>query len=347
MPNYDVNYDDKRFTDVDSQKQEALSDVEETYGGMISQTDKYYQDQINASKEWAETQKQNQQAMTDFAIEEINQQKDQTQKDYTKEQSGAYVDWQKQSNQYGANAEVMAANGMANGGYSESSQVAMYNQYQQRVATARESYQRAILNYDNAITEARLQNNSVLAEIAYTALQQQLELSLAGFQYKNTLVLEKANKKTEIDNMYYGRWQDVLNQINRENTLAEEVRQYNASLSEQKRQHNEEMAFKKDQFAWQKAQAAKSSSSGGGSIKKSSGGSSGGDKSGSSISKNNSSGSVNKSSSKSEPEVDMNSVLALGYGPISASKLNQLIKEGKVVEIEKNGKLYYSKKFNY
>ena len=356
MPNYDVNYDDKRFTEVENDKKQALSDVEKTYGGMINQSDKYYQDQINASKQWAETQKQNQQAQTDFAIEKVEQQKAQAQKDYTKEQSGAYVDWQKESNQYGANAEAMAAQGMANGGYSESSQVAMYNQYQQRVATARESYQRAILNYDNAITEARLQNNSVLAEIAHTALQQQLELSLAGFQYKNTLILEKANKKTEIDNMYYGRWKDVLNQINQENALAEEVRQYNESLAEEKRQYNanlalnkEQLQLQKDQFAWQKAQAAaKSSSSGGGSIKKSSG-SSGKSSSSSSISKNNSSGSVNKSSgsSKSEPTVDMNSVLALGYGPISASRLNQLIKEGKVVETEKNGKLYYTKRFNY
>lgn len=358
MPNYDVNYDDKRFTEVENDKKQALSDVEKTYGGMISESDKYYQDQINASKQWAETQKKNQQAQTDFAIEKVEQQKAQAQKDYTKEQSGAYVDWQKQSNEYGANAEAMAAQGMANGGYSESSQVAMYNQYQQRVATARESYQRAILNYDNAITEARLQNNSVLAEIAHTALQQQLELSLAGFQYKNTLILEKANKKTEVENMYYGRWKDVLNQINQENALAEEVRQYNESLAEEKRQYNanlalnrEQLQFQKDQFAWQKAQAAKSSSSGGSSIRKSSGGSSSGSKSSSSssISKNSSSSSVKKSSSssKSEPTVDMNSVMALGYGPISASRLNQLIKEGKVVETEKNGKLYYTKRFNY
>lgn len=368
MPNYDVNYDDKRFTEVEKDKQQALSDVENTYGGMINQTDKFYQDQINASKQWAETQKQNQQAQTDFAIQEINQQKEQAQKDYTKEQSGAYVDWQEQSNPYGANAEAMAQNGMANGGYSESSQVAMYNQYQQRVASARESYNRAVLNYDNAITEARLQNNAVLAEIAYTALQQQLELSLAGFQYKNTLILEKTNQKQNVENNYYNRWKDVLNQINQENALAEDVRQYNESLAEEKRQYNEtiaeqqrqhaeEMAYKeaalaeeKRQYdstlAWQKEQAAKSSSGGSSSISKGSSSGSSSNNGSSSISKNSSSSS-SSSNKSSEPTVDMDSVLALGYGPISATKLNQLVKEGKVVEIEKNGKLYYTKKFNY
>ena len=134
-------------------------------------TDQYYQEQINASKEWADKQSQLQQEQTDFAIEKIEQQKEQAKQDYTKEQSGAYVDWQKQSgayvdwqkqsNQYGANAEAMASQGMAGTGYSESSQVSMYNTYQNRVTTAKEAYSRAILNYNNAITEARLQNNSL------------------------------------------------------------------------------------------------------------------------------------------------------------------------------------------
>ena len=203
MANYDINYEDQRFTEVEQQKQEALTEAEKTYGDMINQSDSYYQAQIDASKQWAEQQQQNQQAQTDFAIEKIEQQKEQAQKDYTKEQSGAYVDWQKQSNQYGVNAEQMASAGMTNTGYSESSQVSMYNTYQNRVATARESYNQAVLNYNNAIKDAQLQNNSVLAEIAYNTLQTSLELSLQGFQYKNQLVLEKANAKREIDNTYY------------------------------------------------------------------------------------------------------------------------------------------------
>ena len=32
--NYSVNYDDKRFTDVENEKQEALTEVEQTYGDM-------------------------------------------------------------------------------------------------------------------------------------------------------------------------------------------------------------------------------------------------------------------------------------------------------------------------
>jgi hypothetical protein len=249
--NYDINYDDERFKQVETGKQQALTDVENTYSGMISESDSYYQAQIDASKDWANTQQQLQQDKTDFAIEQIEQQKQQANKDYTKEQSGAYVDWQKESNKYGVNAEQMASSGLTNTGFSESSQVSMYNTYQNRVATARESYNLAVLNYNNSIKDAQLQNNSALAEIAFTALQQQLELSLQGFQYKNQLIIEQANKKQEVDDRYYNRYQDVLNQMNQENALAEEVRQYNESLQFQKQQLQEEIRQYEQSYALQ------------------------------------------------------------------------------------------------
>ena len=301
-PNYSINYDDKRFTEVNADKKAALNEVDVTYGNMINNSDKFYNEQKKAAKDYADKQAQIQQQQTDFAIEQINQQKEQAKQDYTKEQSGAYVDWQKQSNQYGANAEQMAAQGMVNTGFSESSQVSMYNTYQNRVATAREAYTRAVLNYDNMIKEARLQNNAALAEIAYNSLQKQLELSLAGFQYKNDLIIAKSDKKLQVDEVYHDRWQDVLNQINTENSLAETVRQHNENYAlkqkeyeEGVRQFNQELALKQSQLAEEKRQfdatmaynKSKSSGSGGGSKK-----------SGGSV-KKSSSGSGKKSSSGS------------------------------------------------
>ena len=239
-PNYNINYDDERFQTVESEKQAALNDVNNTYNNMISQSDKFYEDQKAAIQDYANTQSQIQQENTNFTIEQINQQKEQANKDYTKEQKGAYVDWQKQSNQYGANAEQMAASGLTNTGYSESSQVSMYNQYQGRVATARESFNKAILNYDNSIKEAQLANNSKLAEIAYNALQAQLELSLEGFQYKNSLLSEQIQMQQQTEDRYYSRWQDVLNQMNQENQFAESVRQYEQNYQLQQQQFAEE-----------------------------------------------------------------------------------------------------------
>lgn len=421
---YDINYDDERFAKVESDKNQALAEVGKTYDGMISESDKFYQDQINASQDWADTQTQLQQDQTDFTIEQIEQQKDQAYKDYVKEQSGSYVDWQKQSNRYGVEAERQAAVGMDGTGYSESSQVSMYNTYQNRIATARESYNKAVLNYDNAIKEARLQNNSILAEIAHNALQEQLKLSIEGFQYKNTLILDKANKKIELDNTYYNRYLDVLNQINTENALAEEVRQYNQNydlqvkqfneevrqfnkqyeenvrqfnqsynlqlkeynesirqfneeiarlkkkdereyklqiqelelekkqIEQEKKQWEEEMKLKKKQLEEEKRQfnaqmSAKSSSS-------SSGGSSGAKIEKTSSSDGDSSlvkqairsafGSGSSGGTTDTPTNNMASITALGYGPISASRLAELIASGEVTRTLKNGQYYYSRK---
>ena len=390
-----VNYEDERFQEVEVNKQQAMTNLEQTYSGMIGEADKYYEAQINASKEWADKQSQLQQEQSDFTIEQIEQQKDKANKDYLKEQSGAYVDWRKQSNQYGTEAEKMASAGLTGTGFSESSQVSMYNTYQNRVAMARESFQQAVLNYDNAIKDARLQNNAALAEIAYNALQQQLELSLQGFQYKNQLIIDQANKKIEVDNMYWQRYQDVLNQINTENALEEEIRQFDKNyelqtkqyeeairqfnleyeqrikefdesirqfdeeiarlrkkdeqeyqiqiqqlelqrqqMAEQKRQFEAQQALQYAQLEEQKRQAdmaaaARASSGGGGGGGSSSGGGA------SVINKNN----APDKSNSTYGEVDYESVIALGYGPISAQTLADKVAGGEVQLVSSGGKL--------
>lgn len=403
-PNYDINYEDERFSDVKEAETQQLTEYEQTYNGMIGDTDKFYNDLKDNAQQWADKQSQIQQEQTDFTIEQIEQQKAQAQKDYTKEQAGAYVDWRKQSNQYGTEAEKMASAGLTNTGFSESSQVSMYNTYQNRVATARESYNQAVLNYNNAIKDARLQNNAALAEIAFNAFQQQAEYSLQAFQYKNQLVLDLADKKMQTKQFYADQWQRVLDQMNKENALAEEIRQFNenqawqteqaeierqwktkeAELDRQyqiekdklDRQHDKDMLEAKTkaekelaeqahkqalekldkQLANEKALAkykhdlamkAKSYTFSGGSSGSS------GSKGGSSGSKSygntgynftkqwQSAGQASNKSSKSTTgkttQATMNSITALGYGPISASKLNQLVASGEVIEYVSNG----------
>ncbi len=310
-----ANYSDERLVAVQNEENKATTEINKTYNDMIEQSDSYYKAQIDASKEWADKQSQLQQEKTDFAIEQIEQQKDKAEKDYTKEQSGAYVDWQKESNRYGANAEQMASNGFVASGYGESSQVSMFNTYQNRVATARESYNQAVLNYNNAIKDAQLQNNSVLAEIAYQSLQQQLELSLQGFQYRNQLVTEKLEKKMQTQQIYHQQYQDVLDQINKEKAQAEQIRQFNESLAEERRQFNA-------------LHSATSSSSGG------SGGSGGGSGSKSYGSTGNAVGSVDKKKAKSDAEVY--GTFKNGYQPKGIGRYGKVAKTGDKVVV--NGK---------
>lgn len=260
-----VDYNDSRFAKVEEEKNQALAETKDTYNQMINNSNNYYQSQIDASKEWANKQTELQQEQTDFAIEKVEQQKEQSKKDYIKEQKAAYTDYQKATNQYGVNAEQLAAQGLKNTGYSESTMTSMYNTYQNRYASARESYNQAVLNYDNSIKEAQLANNSALAQIAYEALQKQLELSLQGFQYNNTLIMQKLEAVNQQEDRYYQRYQDVLSQINTENALAEQIRQYNESLAFQKQEAQREQSNWEKEYALSKAKAYSSGSSSSGS----------------------------------------------------------------------------------
>lgn len=356
MATYDIDYNDKRFQEVENEEATALREIKGTYDNMINQSDSFYQQQIDASKDWADKQSELQQAQTDFAIEKVEQAKDQAYKQYTKEQKGAYTDYQKATNEYGANAEVLAAQGLNQTGYSESTRTNAYNTYQNRYMSARESYNQAILNYDNSIKEAQLANNSALATIAYEALQQQLELSLQGFQYKNQLLLQKVDAVNQTKDRYYTRWQNVQQQINTENALAEQVRQYNESLAFQKQQAAQEQARWEKEYALAQASAR---SSGGGGSSGSSGGSGGSAElkdtskkssstgsgaltagvAGAVASQNKGSGTVKLSNGKTGYSSAIQAYKAKGGKTIASS--DWVLKMGLVNKVTQNGKTYY------
>ncbi len=255
----DVNYNDSRLTDIKNEQQQKENEMTNEYNQMINSSDKFYNEQIQASKDYAKQQQELQNQKTQQTIDVINQNKDKTQKDYIKEQKGAYSDYKKQIDPYSVNAENLASNGLSNSGYSETAKVSMYNTYQNRVATARETLNSALLNYDNAIKEAQLTNNTTLAEIAAEALKNQQELALQGFQYKNTLIQTKQQQLQELGIRYDNRYQNTLAQINNElsskrelfNTFSNLLTQ-RKQLEENIRQANAELAYKREQLAYQK-----------------------------------------------------------------------------------------------
>ena len=172
---YEVDEKDERLTDVEKQGNDMLSGYQSDMDKALD-SNKSALDGINAKLEQGQDKlEESANAQTEFAIDEIERQKANAKKDYTKEQSAAYKDWQTQSDPYGVNAEKMAGAGLDGTGYAESSQVRMYNQYQARVTAARESFQRSMDNFNASITQARLQNNATLAQIAYETLVKQAE----------------------------------------------------------------------------------------------------------------------------------------------------------------------------
>lgn len=256
---YSVNYDDKRFKAVENEKSQSIKETEKMYDNMINNSNKYYQDQINASKEWADKQTKLQQDKTNFLINKTEQEKQKAESDYTKEQKGAYSDYMKQSNDYGVKAEQLASSGLQNSGYSESSRVSMWNTYQNRYASARESFNQAVLNYNNAIKEAQLANNEALAQISHDALQNQLELSLQGFEYKNSLLQTKKQQVNQLNDTYYNRYQNVLAQINAEIDNQVGYDKWKAEREEKLKQFNEEHDRWMKEFKETKAQRERES----------------------------------------------------------------------------------------
>ena len=359
MATYSIDYNDKRFQEVKNQEATAIKQTNSTYNEMINSSNKFYQEQIDASKDYANKQTEIQNQQTDFAIEKVNQAKDQAKKDYVKEQKGAYTDYQKATNEYGANAEALASQGLNQTGYSESTRTSAYNTYQNRYMSARESYNQAILNYDNSIKEAQLANSAALAQIAYEALQKQLELSLQGFQYKNQLILQKLEAVNKEKDRYYQRYQNVLQQINTENALAEQVRQYNETLAFQKQQAAQQQANWEKEYALAKYSTYSSGSSGG-----SSSGSASLKKGSSSSSKKESkketSGSANlsntsSSSKKQTKEPSKNVAIsyngqtyyqsyqaALSAGGYGGYSLTGALQKGYLTTIKRDGQIYYA-----
>lgn len=264
--NYEIDYNDERFTNVEAEKNEQLESINNRYNSMIDETDNTYKGLIDEINQNADKQAELQQQQGDLALEQIENRKEQAQKDYIKQQKGAYADYQRQ---VAGNDVLMASQGLAHSGYSESSQVSMYNTYQSRVAIAKESIDRTMDDFAIQSKDAILQNSVALMQIYSDAAKQKAAYTLEAFQYKNSLISELTNKELAINSEYYGRWKDVENQINTENALAEQIRQYNEDLAEKQRQYNESMAYQKerDKIAdeqWQKQyNLTKKSSSGG------------------------------------------------------------------------------------
>lgn len=206
----------ERYEQVEADKNAALKENEQLYGQIKQDTDKYYTAQVDAAKQWADKQTEIQNQQNALTQEKLQHQKDKAQEGYQKEQQGAYIDWQKQSDRHGVQAEQAAAGGVQNSGFAESTLAGYYNTYQNRVATARQTYQDAVFAYDNAMKEAALRNSAALAEIAYKTLQVSLSLSLQMFQYKNQMAISQADRKQQLDNLYYDRQHSIPAQLRNE-----------------------------------------------------------------------------------------------------------------------------------
>lgn len=122
---------------------------------------------------------------TQLAVDELARQKEQIDKDTTKTTRGLYTDYQKQANEYGVNAEKQARTGLANSGYSETSKVNLYNNYQKGVTETLNNSRQLKADFDFKIAQAREQGNITLAQNSLELYKQQMQLLTQEYEMRN------------------------------------------------------------------------------------------------------------------------------------------------------------------
>lgn len=179
------------------------AELEQKYANNINQQNDLLNQQSNIQTEQSK-------ANTEQVLNEIEQQRKYAQQDFNKEARGAYQDYKKLTNPYGVQAENIFSNGLGNSGYSETSKLNAYNTYQNRYATARESTDRLMEDFNNQITQAKLSGNKELAEIALNKLQTQMDNLWNQLSFDTTLTSNKVNYDQWVKQFEYQKQQDEI-----------------------------------------------------------------------------------------------------------------------------------------
>ena len=142
---------------------------------------------------------------TQMQVDELNREKDKIEQDTIKTTKGLYSNWQKQANQYGANAEQLAQQGLAHSGYAETTQTALYNTYQKNVTETLNNARDLKSDYDFKVQQAR-QNGSVQqAQAALDLYKQKAQLLTQNYELRQNR--EQYLYQQERDRVSDNQWQ--------------------------------------------------------------------------------------------------------------------------------------------
>ena len=237
--------EDERLSVINQQKQEAINQSNNMYNGLLTDNENLYNQQKDYADQYEQTQNSALDQQLAFQENLINQQKEEAQQIKETEAKKALNDYTSFVNPYGYQAEQFASQGLANSGVSETAKLGGFNTYQNRLATANKAMQDAFTEYDNAINEARLNNDVQKAQNALTKLQMQLEYAQNYYSNKSTISQNQLSNNQALDSDYYNRYQTEYNNIQAEKEREEAIRQF-----------NEQLALQQQQFEYQKAQDA-------------------------------------------------------------------------------------------
>ena len=262
-----IDSNDSRLTNIERERQERISQSNAEYNKTINDVNNHYDTVNQALDQGYAKREQAMNQQTQATIDNINTQKDRAERNYQNEQRGSYIDYRNAINPYGAQAELRASRGLANGSYSETYQSNAYNTWQNRVATAKQSLNDALVDYNAQITNARNTNSTALAELWSNVALQKAQNSLQGFQYKNTLIENRNQRETQLQQLYDTKYQNMYKNISEDlnrqisnyqygvNTLneirknREKSNQWQAEYDRQKEQYRRQLELERARLA--------------------------------------------------------------------------------------------------
>ncbi len=164
--------------------------------------------------------------------DELNREKEKIDKDVDKTNQSLYSNWQKQTNQYGVQAEQLAQQGLANSGYAETTKTALYNTYQKNVTDTLNNARDLKSDYDFKIAQARQQGSVQQAQAAVDLYAQRLQLLTQNYELRQNR--EQYLYQKERDKVSDNQWQKTFDEQVRQNEIENQWKQKNYDYQQQR-----------------------------------------------------------------------------------------------------------------
>ena len=169
---------------------------------------------------------------TQIQTDELNREKEKIDKDVDKTNQSLYSNWQKQTNQYGVQAEQLAQQGLANSGYAETTKTALYNTYQKNVTDTLNNARDLKSDYDFKIAQARQQGSVQQAQAAVDLYAQRLQLLTQNYELRQNR--EQYLYQKERDKVSDNQWQKTFDEQVRQNEIENQWKQKNYDYQQQR-----------------------------------------------------------------------------------------------------------------
>ena len=183
------------------------------------------QNSLLGEQEKKQSQLINQQ--TQMQVDELNREKEKLDRETNKTTQGLYASWQKQANQYGAEAEQLAQRGLANSGYAETTQTSLFNSYQKNVTETLNNSRDLKSDYDFKIAQARQSGSVQQAQAALDLYSQKIQLLTQNYELRQNReqYLYQKQYQQERDRVSDQQWQKTFDQQVRQNEIENQWKQ--------------------------------------------------------------------------------------------------------------------------